>query len=193
MATARRSKKKILCSRLYRPLTEICRKSDPFAITTLHREQENRQANTKFSYGQTWQRMCCAASSPFLSSSFARSFEGPWVLTTRAYSLSSNDRPRPHRVRHCDLITVVIASSRSPLFIHTCVGEGRVRHLAHYRELILPPGVMSLVSYFGWFANDERGQRSKWRTSYYVKISWILGSTWGGWNDQVPISCWFRF
>ena len=30
-----------------------------------------------------------------------------------------------------------------------------------YRELIMPPGVMSLVSHFGWLANDERGQRSK--------------------------------
>ena len=32
--------------------------------------------------------------------------------------------------------------------------------------------------HFGWLANDKRGQRSKWLTSYYVKISWILGSTW---------------
>ena len=32
--------------------------------------------------------------------------------------------------------------------------------------------------HFGWSANEERGQRSKWLTSYYVKISWILGSTW---------------
>ena len=65
-----------------------------------------------------------------------------------------------------------------------------------YRELIMPPGVMSLVSHFGLLANEERGQRSKWLTSYYVKFSWILGSTWGGWNDPVPIwgeqfSCWF--
>ena len=30
-----------------------------------------------------------------------------------------------------------------------------------YRELIMPPSVMSLVSHFGWLANEERGQRSK--------------------------------
>ena len=30
-----------------------------------------------------------------------------------------------------------------------------------YMELIMPPGVMSLVSHFGWLANEERGQRSK--------------------------------
>ena len=38
------------------------------------------------------------------------------------------------------------------------------------RELIMPPGVMSLGSNFGWLANHERGQRSKLLPSYYVKI-----------------------
>ena len=28
----------------------------------------------------------------------------------------------------------------------------------YYRELIMPPGVMSLGSNFGWLANHERGQ-----------------------------------
>ena len=51
----------------------------------------------------------------------------------------------------------------------------KVRYMAHgvvnrkwtikvcrtYRELIMPPGVMSLVSHFGLLANEERGQRSK--------------------------------
>ena len=40
--------------------------------------------------------------------------------------------------------------------------DGAVKNRADlYRELIMPPGVMSLVSNFGWLANHERGQRSK--------------------------------